>query len=72
MNENEFWITVYKLIALVVCTLILIVGGCSIHQQAMVVELVKTGADPIKANCGIMGPQSSNTAAICAQVATKG
>lgn len=65
MAENDFWIALWKLVAVVVCVLIATVGGCSIHKQSKVAELVKGGTDPIKASCGLGGVTSSN-AAICA------
>jgi hypothetical protein len=48
----------------------LTIGGCTMHQQQKIAELVSGGADPIKAQCAIYGVLNSN-AAVCGAAATK-
>lgn len=71
MDENQFWITIWKIVAAVVVTLILTVGGCTVNQQFKIAELVAGGADPLKAQCAIYGAGNTSNATICGVMATK-
>ena len=70
MDENQYWVTIWKTVAATFSVLVMTVGGCSVSQQHKIAELVAGGADPIKAQCAIYGVQSGN-AAVCGVVAAK-
>lgn len=64
MEDNKYWVIIWKLVAASFIILTITVGACTIHQQIKITELVAGGADPIKAQCAIYGVLSSN-AALC-------
>lgn len=67
-DYDQYWLTIWKLVAAVVVVLILTAGGCTAHQQSRITELAMSGVDPIKAACAIRGV-AQGTEAICAVVA---
>ena len=71
MDDNTYWATIWKLVAISFAALVMTIGGCTVHQQTKVTELVRAGADPIKARCGVVGVTGSSDAAICGVAAAK-
>jgi len=69
MEENKYWITIWKLVAGTICVIIVSIGGCQSYQNKQIASLIATGIDPIKAACSISPQQMSRE--ICAAVATK-
>ena len=53
MDENQFWLSVWKLVAISFCVLTATIGGCTAQSNYLVARAVKDGADPIKASCAI-------------------
>ena len=71
MDDNVFFITMWKLVAVVVVVFILTTGSCTIHQQKKIADLIAAGADPLGAQCAIYGVKSYNSA-VCGILAGKG
>ncbi len=65
MNENEFWLGVWKLVTVAIMVLTLSISSCSIVKHRTVAELVKNGANPIDAYCAINTGDSSGDPVIC-------
>jgi hypothetical protein len=56
MEDNEFWIKIWKSIGAVVCVLIISVSGCTMNKQYQTRMLIEnTKVNPIDANCAIEG-----------------
>ena len=71
MDENTFWISIWRAVAAAICVLVVSIGGCVAHGQHLVSMAINNGADPIKAGCAINGINGSTSAAICAAAAVK-
>lgn len=71
MEDNTFWITIWKLVALVICVIVLTISGCSINSGLVAERLVKSGADPIKVRCMLMGTDGYASSIICHEAAKK-
>ena len=67
MNENEFWVNVWKLVAGSVVGIFIIVACCDAYSTYTMLKMVEKGADPIKARCSVYGSGERN-AAICALI----
>ena len=50
-SEGKFWCTIWAIIGVLVCTLIISVTAYNINQTNKETELVKAGADPIALAC---------------------
>lgn len=60
MNENQFWIAMWKVAGAVVVMMTVSIGSCTAnrhYQTRMLIE--KTGVDPIGAKCAIEGDTAS-------------
>lgn len=56
MNDNEFWITVWKIIAITVCVITVSVGGCTANRQYQTRALIENAkVPPMQAKCAIEG-----------------
>lgn len=62
MDENQFWIKIWSIIAICFCVLTLSISGCNINKHEKISEAVKQGSDPIAASCMF---QRSNEDAVC-------
>lgn len=60
MNENEFWVAVWKVVAIAFVCAVASMSGCVAYQSEKASEMVKGGADPIDAGCSV-GLLSSQT-----------
>lgn len=69
MEENQFWIAVWRATAAVIAVIVMTIGGCNVHQQRAVVHMVKGGSDPMRAACALGIAERSE--ARCAILATK-
>lgn len=49
MNDNEFWISVWKLVTIGVCCLVLSISGCVVHSKYRIAKAIEQGANPIEA-----------------------
>ena len=59
MNDNEFWIKVWKIAAFVFVVTILNVSGCTINKQSQIRSAIEKGTDPIAAKCAIDASSAS-------------
>lgn len=51
MDENTFWAFFLKCAALVLCVLIVTIGGCSAYESRLISEALASGKDPIEVRC---------------------
>lgn len=65
MDDNEFWIIVWKMVAISFVVVITTTAGCDSYRARLVRDAISSGVDPIKASCAING-MSVSTAVICA------
>lgn len=60
-NDSKFWIKLWCLIGFVVIVFVITIGGCCIHRNYLVKEMVLNGVSPIEAqqsmreDCGYTG-----------------
>lgn len=71
MEENEFWIAIWRVVGGCICAIALTVAGCSSYRTSKVAEAIASGADPIRARCGLINDGGAAEAAICGAVAAK-
>ena len=69
MESTNFWLAVWKIIAISVCVIIVSVGGCQSYQNHQIQLMVAGGAEPMKAACAIT-PQMTDRV-LCASVVAK-
>lgn len=70
MNGEQFWISVWMIVAVCFIVLTLTFGVGASYRSWLVLEAVKLGADPIAARCAIVG-QDAYSAGICGAAAGK-
>ena len=63
MDENKFWITVWKLVLIGFCVMILSFSGCTMHNNRIAERLVNQGADPVAVRC-MLKDESNNATCI--------
>ena len=66
MDKNQFWVTIWKIIATAISVIVLTISGCIAHDTYRIAELIIHGADPTKASCAV---SSFTNPAICGAVA---
>ncbi len=71
MDEGKFWFSIWSLAAAVIGLLILAIMADGMYTASLVESAVKSGADPIKARCGIAG-WSDRSATVCALAVKSG
>lgn len=54
MNEREFWLAIWKTIAVAVCLVVTTSAGCSIHQTKRLAE----SDDPVALACALSSDRS--------------
>lgn len=60
MNDNEFWVKVWKVIAIILCVLIVSSAGCTANRHYQTRALIESGkADSLGARCAIDGDGSA-------------
>lgn len=70
MNENEFWIAIWKVIGAVVVAMTVSIGSCTANRHYQTRLLIEnTGVDPIGATCAFEGGSSSTP--VCIQRAAR-
>jgi len=67
MDENQFWIAVWRAVCAAVAAVAAVIGGCTAHDRYVVRDMVQHGANPIDASCSF----GANDASICAVRAMK-
>lgn len=55
MEENKFWLAIWKIIAVTLVALTVSVSGCIYGKGQQVKSLIKSGTPPILAMCAIHG-----------------
>ena len=66
-REGRFWLGIWSLAAAVIVTFVCSIAYVNKAKNDQVVEMVKHGADPIKARCAIIGQADlgPNEKALC-------
>lgn len=64
MNEYTLWVNIWRTVGAVISIMTLAIAGCSANQGRLISDMVKSGSDPIKAHCAIVGP-STSSAVMC-------
>lgn len=67
MNENVFWIKIWRTLALAAVLVVASLSGCVINQSYLVANMVEKGIDPIAASCAF----TDSSRAICVVLAAK-
>lgn len=57
--ENQVCAVIWRCVTTGVVTLIIVIGGCEIHKNYQVAEIVKAGSHPLEASC-IYAPMQDN------------
>jgi hypothetical protein len=68
MDDNQFWVAIWRLVALLVLAIVVVVAGCTTAADQKVAELVAKGVNPIAARCAIYGA-GERTAVTCHEAA---
>jgi hypothetical protein len=55
MEDNKFWLAIWKLVSITLVALSVSIGGCVYGQGQQVKSLIKSGILPILAMCAIHG-----------------
>ena len=69
MDDNKFYLGVWAILGTVAITLVLCISIGNQVSNTKMVDMVKAGADPIAANCAIVGMSYSQI--ICDHVSKK-
>ena len=67
MNDDAFFLTIWKLIAAVIITIVLSMSGCVMHTNTQISRAIENGADPMKASCAF----NNDGKLFCTIIATK-
>lgn len=63
MEENTFWLAIWRTVAAAIFGIVAAVAGCSTVADYQVKELVISGVNPIAARCAIWGSGERNSVA---------
>ena len=55
MNENEFWIAVWRSAFGCLALIALTIAGCSTYQTKTIERMTQNGVDAIDAKCAVTG-----------------
>ena len=67
MSDEEFFLTIWKLAAIVLISIVLSVSGCISYTNSRISNAIENGVDPLKASCAFTNEGRS----MCTIVATK-
>lgn len=67
MNENEFWLGIWKVLGTVVVLITVSIGGCSSYATSKVSEAISNGVNPLEVTCAINGTNNSVCTILAAQ-----
>lgn len=70
MNENEFWIALWKIAAAFCFGAIVVMGGCTVQRDQLKYDAIKGGVDPMVLSCAV-GVEASEQH-ICTLIAQRG
>jgi hypothetical protein len=69
MDDSEFFLTIWKLLALVLITIVLSISGCVSFQNYQISKAIEHGVDPMNASCAFSAFNDSKS--VCTIIATK-
>ena len=53
MDESEFWVKVWKIVAATFVALVVTFAGCTSHQVSTIERMTAAGANPLDAKCAV-------------------
>lgn len=59
MDESEFWVKVWKIVAATFVALAVTIAGCTAHQVSTVERMTAAGANPLDAKCAVIGSEGN-------------
>lgn len=68
MEDDQFYLGVWKLVTAAFGVLVLSISGCTIHQHSTIRLMIEHGANPLAARCAVMSEANSS---FCMAVALK-
>ena len=71
MNDNEYTVALLKMLAIVVITLTLSMGGFAVHKREVLARMVESGVDPQVAVCALGNLNGIEESAVCGVVAVR-
>ena len=51
MNENEYWLAIWKLASAVVIAMTLTIAGCNVSEALIAKQMIEHGVSPMAAAC---------------------
>ena len=60
MNENEFWVKFWKIIAVCFCVVVTTIGGCNVYEMNKIAEMVSRGETPLAASCAFRSEEHTS------------
>ena len=60
MNENNFWATLWAIIATVIITITISISSYYKHADGLIAEMVLAGANPVAASCALNDSYGKN------------
>ena len=63
MNENEFWVAVWRAVGLTFIGVSCVIAGCVSYESYVLSEALKQGADPMSISCA---KPTARTEVVCA------
>ena len=69
MDDNNFWINIWKIVAIVFVVVAGIIASYNSYQTYQIVEMVTAGASPLEASCAVSSDDYNST--ICVIEAQK-
>lgn len=60
MNENKFWICIWIIVSITLSFLFFSIAYYSNKSEEKIVDLIKSGVNPIQAHCAISMTQSNS------------
>jgi len=55
MDEGEFWVKVWKIVALTFVAFSVTIAGCDAHQVRVIERMTAAGVNPLDAKCAVGG-----------------
>ena len=66
MEENNFWVAVWRTVGATLVAIVAVIGGCSLYKTSAIKEMVLNGANPIDAACSVGAQNSTGMTVTCA------
>ena len=68
MDENVFWLNVWRAAIAGICVVVATMAGCSSYRTGQVADLIRKGADPMEVGCAFdLGDNKTRCALLIAK-----